>query len=184
MKYDVKPLEAQMNKTIDSYESNLASIRASQANAAVLNRVSFEYYGSPTPINSMADIRVSDARTLVITPYDKSTLKAMEKAILVSDVGITPTSDGTVIRLCFPQLTEERRREIAKQVEKMGEDAKVAVRNLRRSANDDVKKQKKDGVMTEDEVTAAEKSIQDVTDKFTKKIDELTAKKKKELMAI
>ena len=157
MKYDVKPLEAQMNKTIDSYESNLASIRASQANAAVLNRVSFEYYGSPTPINSMADIRVSDARTLVITPYDKSTLKAMEKAILTSDVGITPTSDGTVIRLCFPQLTEERRREIAKQVEKMGEDAKVAVRNLRRSANDDVKKQKKDGVMTEDEVTAGEK---------------------------
>ena len=184
MKYNTKTLEGKMDKAITAYENNLADVRASQANAAVLNRVSFEYYGSPTPINSMADIRVSDARTLVITPYDKSTLKAMEKAILTSDVGITPTSDGTVIRLCFPQLTEERRREIAKQVEKMGEDAKVAVRNLRRSANDDVKKQKKDGIMTEDEVTAGEKSIQDVTDKFTKKIDELTAKKKKELMAL
>ena len=184
MKYDVKALEAQMTKTIESYESNLASIRAAQANAAVLNRVTFEYYGAPTPINSMADIRVVDARTLVITPYDKSTLKAMEKAILVSDIGITPNNDGTVIRLIFPQLTEERRREIAKQVEKMGEEAKVAIRNLRRAANDDVKKKKKDSVMTEDEVTAAEKAIQDVTDKFIKKIDDLTAKKKKELMAI
>ena len=184
MKYDVKALEAQMTKTIESYESNLATIRASQANAAVLNRVSFEYYGSPTPINTMADIRVVDARTLVITPYDKSTLKAIEKAILTSDVGITPNNDGTVIRLSFPQLTEERRREIAKQVEKMGEEAKVAIRNLRRSANDDVKKKKKDSIMTEDEVTAAEKAIQDVTDKFIKKIDELTAKKKQELMAI
>ena len=183
MKYDVKALEAQMTKTIESYESNLAAIRASQANAAVLNRVNFEYYGAPTPITSMADIRVVDARTLAITPYDKSTLKAIEKAILTSDVGITPNNDGTVIRLSFPQLTEERRREIAKQVEKMGEEAKVAIRNLRRAANDDVKK-KKDSIMTEDEVTAAEKAIQDVTDKFIKKIDELTAKKKKELMAI
>ena len=184
MKYDVKALEAQMTKTIESYESNLAAIRASQANAAVLNRVNFEYYGAPTPITSMADIRVVDARTLAITPYDKSTLKAIEKAILTSDVGITPNNDGTVIRLSFPQLTEERRREIAKQVEKMGEEAKVAIRNLRRAANDDVKKKKKDSIMTEDEVTAAEKAIQDVTDKFIKKIDELTAKKKKELMAI
>lgn len=184
MKYDVKALEAQMTKTIESYESNLATIRASQANASVLNRVTFEYYGAPTPINSMADIRVVDARTLVITPYDKSTLKAIEKAILTSDVGITPNNDGTVIRLSFPQLTEERRREIAKQVQKMGEEAKVALRNLRRAANDDVKKKKKDGSMTEDEVAAAEKAIQDVTDKFVKKIDELTAKKERELMAI
>ncbi len=184
MKYDSKALEAKMQKTIAAYENNLADIRASQANPAVLNRVTFEYYGAATPIKDMAGISITDARTLVITPYDKSTLKAMEKAILMSDVGITPQNDGTVIRLNFPQLTEERRKALAKQVKGMGEEAKVAIRNQRRDANDEVKKAKKDGAMTEDEVTAAEKAIQDVTDKLIKNIDTITAAKEKELMAI
>ncbi len=184
MKYDTKALEQRMLKTISAYENDLADIRASQANAAVLNRVTFDYYGAATLIKDMASIAITDARTLVITPYDKSTLKAIEKAIMVSDVGITPQNDGTVIRLNFPQLTEERRKQLAKQVKGMGEEAKVAVRNIRRDANDEVKKAKKDSTMTEDEVTAAEKSIQEVTDKFIKQIDTITAAKEKELMAI
>ncbi len=184
MKYDTKALEQRMQKTITAYENDLADIRASQANASVLNRVTFDYYGSATPIKDMASISVTDARTLVITPYDKSTLKAMEKAILMSDVGITPQNDGTVIRLNFPQLTEERRKQLAKQVKGMGEEAKVAARNIRRDANDEVKKAKKDSTMTEDEVSAAEKSIQEITDKYTKQIDAITAAKEKELMAI
>lgn len=184
MKYDTKELEKQMTKTVEAYESNLATIRAGQANAAVLSRVTFEYYGAETPLNTMADIRVTDARTLVITPYDRSTLKAMEKAILTSDVGITPSNDGTVIRLIFPQLTEERRKELTKQVAKKGEEAKIALRNIRRTANDAVKKAKKDSTMTEDEVSDAEKRIQEVTDKFIKMIDTITAAKDKEIMAI
>ena len=184
MKYDTKELEKQMTKTMEAYESNLATIRAGQANAAVLSRVTFEYYGAETPLNTMADIRVTDARTLVITPYDRATLKAMEKAILTSDVGITPSNDGTVIRLIFPQLTEERRKELTKQVAKKGEEAKIALRNIRRTANDAVKKAKKDSTMTEDEVSDAEKRIQEVTDKFIKMIDTITANKDKEIMAI
>ena len=143
MKYDTKALEAKMKKTISAYETNLETIRAGQANPAVLNRVTFEYYGAPTPLNTMANVMVTDARTLTIQPYDRSTLKAMEKAILASDVGITPLNDGTVLRLVFPQLTEERRRDLTKQVKKMGEDAKVALRNERRNANEEVKKAKK-----------------------------------------
>ncbi|MBQ3482604.1 MAG: ribosome recycling factor [Clostridia bacterium] len=184
MKLNTKPFEEKMSKAIVALENNFDTIRASQANAAVLNRVSFEYYGSPTPLSSMADIRVADARTLVIKPYDASTLKAMEKAILISDVGITPTNDGQVIRLVFPQLTEERRKELCKQVTKMGEDAKVAIRNIRRDANDAVKKQQKDGEMTEDEAKASEKSVQDLTDKFIKQIDAAIAGKQKDVMAI
>ena len=184
MKYDSKALESRMQKAITAYENNLADVRASQANAGVLNRVTFDYYGAPTAIKDMASISVSDARTLVITPYDKSTLKAMEKAIQISDVGINPQNDGTVLRLVFPQLTEERRKALAKQVKGMGEEAKVALRNIRRDAMDETKKAKKDSTMTEDEVTAAEKVIQDVTDKFIKQVDVLTAAKEKELMAI
>ncbi len=184
MKYDTNALENRMHKTIVAYENNLADIRASQANAAVLNRVTFDYYGAPTPIKDMAGISVTDARTLVITPYDKSTLKAMERAILMSDVGITPQNDGTVIRLNFPQLTEEHRKQLVKQVKNMGEEAKVALRNTRRDANDEVKKAKKDGTMTEDELATAEKAIQEVTDKLTKQVDAITAAKEKELMAI
>ena len=184
MKYDSKALESRMQKAISAYENNLADVRASQANAAVLNRVTFDYYGAPTAIKDMASISLSDARTLVITPYDKSTLKAMEKAIQTSDVGINPQNDGTVLRLVFPQLTEERRKALAKQVKGMGEDAKVALRNIRRDAMDETKKAKKDSTMTEDEVKDAEKAIQDVTDKYIKKVDALTAAKEKELMAI
>ena len=184
MKFDTKPMEERTAKAIASFESTLATVRASQANAGVLSRVNFDYYGSPTPLNTMADVRVADARTLVITPYDSTTLKAMEKAIQMSDIGINPMNDGKVIRLSFPQLTEERRREIKKQVQKYAEDAKVAIRNIRRDANEDSKKQKKDGILTEDEQKAAEKSIQDITDKCIKKIEEIQEKKEKEIMEI
>ena len=184
MKYNTKDLEQKMQKTIASYEENLGSIRASQANSAVLNRVTFDYWGAPTEITAMASVSVADAKTLVITPYDATTLKAMEKAIQMSDIGINPAHDGKVIRLIFPQLTEERRRELAKQVQKMGEDAKVAIRNIRRTANDDIKKQKKDNILTEDDVKDAEKLVQDITDKYIKNIDVLSAAKEKEIMKV
>ena len=184
MKYNTKDIESKMSKSVAAYEVNLASIRASQANAAVLNRVTFDYWGSPAEITAMANVRVADAKTLEIAPYDASTLKAIEKAILTSDIGITPTNDGKIIRLVFPQLTEERRRDLAKQVQKMGEDCKVAIRNIRRTANDDIKKQKKDSVLTEDEAKDAEKSVQDLTDKYIKNVDAVTTAKEKEIMKV
>ncbi len=184
MKLDTKEYEAKMQKTIAAYEANLATIRAGQANPLVLLRVTFEYYGTPTPINTMADIRVVDPKTITITPYDGSTLKAMEKAILASDIGITPVNDGKVIKLVFPQPTEERRRELTKQIQKLGEEAKVAIRNIRRDANEQCKKMKKNGEMTEDEQKASEKAIQDITDKYIKNIDIITEKKNKEIMQI
>ena len=184
MKLNTKDFEEKMKKAVSVYEENLASIRAGQANAAIISKVNFEYWGAPTPITSMADVRVADAKTLTISPYDATTLKEMEKAILASDIGITPSNDGKVIRLVFPQPTEERRKELAKQVQKSGEDAKVAIRNVRRDANDLCKKMKKDGEMTEDEQKASEKSIQDLTDKYIKEIDGITAKKEKEIMQI
>ena len=184
MKLNTKDFEEKMKKAISVYEENLESIRAGQANAAVISKVNFEYWGAPTPITSMADVRVADAKTLTISPYDATTLKEMEKALLASDIGITPTNDGKVIRLIFPQPTEERRKELVKQVQKSGEDAKVAIRNIRRDANDLCKKMKKDGEMTEDEQKASEKSIQDLTDKYIKEIDGVTAKKEKEIMQI
>ena len=184
MKFNTKDIESKMNKSIAAYETNLASIRASQANPAVLNRVTFDYWGSPAEITSMANVRLADAKTLEIIPYDASTLKAMEKAIQMSDIGINPSNDGKIIRLVFPQLTEERRRELAKQVQKQGEEAKVAIRNIRRTANDDIKKLKKDNVLTEDDVKDAEKAVQDITDKFIKNIDVLTATKEKEIMKV
>ena len=184
MKLNTKDFEAKMQKSVASYQESLTVIRAGQANTAVLSKVSFEYWGAPTLISSMADIRVADTKTVTITPYVESTLKAMEKAILASDVGITPTNDGKVIRLVFPQPTEERRKELVKQVQKMGEDAKVAIRNIRRDANDLCKKMKKDGEMTEDEQKASEKTVQDLTDKYIKDIDGVTSKKEKEIMQI
>lgn len=184
MKYNTKPTEERMQKSVAAYESNLSTIRASQANSAVVSKVTFEYYGAPTRLVDMASVAVTDPKTLTITPYDRSTLKAMVKAILASDIGITPADDGTVIRLIFPQLTEEHRKSLAKQIVKMGEDARVAVRNVRRDANDDIKKQKKDGEMTEDEQKLSEKSVQDLTDKYIKQIDEITAKKEKEIMQL
>ena len=184
MKLNTKDFETKMQKSIAAYEENLTVIRAGQANTAVLAKVTFEYWGAPTPLTSMADIRVADSKTVTITPYDASTLKAMEKAILAYDVGITPTNDGKIIRLVFPQPTEERRKELAKQIQKMGEEAKVAIRNVRRDANDLCKKMKKDGEMTEDEQKTSEKSVQDLTDKYIKEVDAITSKKEKEIMQI
>ena len=184
MKLDTKDYEVKMQKAIASYQENLSSIRAGQANAAILNKVTFEYWGTPTLIKDMAAIMATDSRTLTVTPYDATVLKAMEKAILVSDIGITPSNDGKVIRLVFPQLTEDRRKELAKQVQQAGEDAKVAIRNVRRDANDMCKKMKKDGDMTEDEQKASEKTVQDLTDKYIKEVDAVTSKKKDEIMKI
>ncbi len=184
MKFNTKPTEEKMQKSIDVYESNLSSIRASQANAAVVSKVTFDYYGAPTKLVDMASVSVTDPKTLTISPYDRSTLKAMFKAILTSDIGITPTDDGSVIRLVFPPLTQEHRKELGKQIQKMGEEARVAIRNIRRDANDEIKKQKKDGLMTEDEQKASEKSVQDLTDRFIKLIDGVTSKKEKEIMQI
>ena len=184
MKLNTKDFEAKMMKAIAAYEQNLSTIRAGQANPNVLNRVMFDYYGAPTPLNSMADIRVVDAKSLVVKPYDQSTLKAMEKAILMSDVGLTPQNDGIVLRLNFPVLTEDRRKDLKKQVQKSGEEAKVAIRNIRRDAMDLAKKMKKDSEMTEDEQKASEKAVQDLTDKFIKQIDTITATKEKEIMTI
>jgi len=184
MKLDTKEFEAKMKKTLEVYEDNLGTVRVGRANAAVLSRVNVDYYGVPTAINQVAEVRVADARTLTITPWDASLNKPIEKAILASDVGITPTNDGKVIRLMFPQLTEERRKELKKQISKMGEDTKVALRNIRRDANDKCKEMKKASEMNEDEQKASEKLVQDLTDKYIKMVDEITAKKDKEIMEI
>ena len=150
----------------------------------MLKKITVDYYGSPTPIASIAEIKVADARTIVITAWDKSAMKGIEKAILTSDLGINPQNDGSCIRLSFPPTTEERRRELSKQIAKMGEDAKVAIRNIRRDANDKVKAQKKNSEMTEDEAKASDKAVQDLTDKYIKEIDVVTAAKTKEIMEI
>ena len=184
MKLDTKDYENKMKKTIEVYKEALSVIRAGRANSAVISRVTFEYYGAPTEITSMADVKVTDPKTLVITPYDASTLKAIEKALLASDVGITPMNDGKVIRLVFPQLTEERRKEINKNISKMSEEAKVAVRNIRRDAMDKFKKQQKASEITEDDYKNMEKDMQKKTDDYIKKVDELCAKKEKELSEI
>lgn len=184
MKYNIKIAEEKMQKSVNAYESNLSTIRASQANAAIVSKVMFEYYGAPTKLVDMASVAVTDPKTLTITPYDRSTLKAMVKALQASDIGITPQDDGSVIRLVFPPLTEEHRKGLAKQIQKMGEDARVAIRNIRRDANDDIKKQKKGGEMTEDEQKASEKSVQDLTDRFIKTVDEITSKKEKEILKL
>ena len=184
MKLDTKDFEAKMKKTIASYTENLSTIRAGRATPDVLKKVNVDYYGSPTPISSIAEIKVADARTLVITAWDKSAMKGIEKAILTSDIGIHPQNDGSCIRLAFPPTTEETRRNLSKQVSKMGEDAKVAIRNIRRDANDKVKQMKKDGDMTEDEVKQSDKLVQDLTDKYIKEVDTVTANKTKEIMEI
>lgn len=184
MKYNTKETEEKMKKSVAAYENNLSTIRASQANTAIVSKVTFEYYGAATKLVDMASVAVTDPKTLTITPYDRSTLKAMVKAIQASDIGITPMDDGSVIRLVFPPLTEEHRKTLAKQIQKMGEDARVAIRNVRRDANDDIKKQKKDGLMTEDEQKASEKSVQDLTDQYIKLVDGITTKKEKEVMQL
>jgi len=182
--FEIKPFEEKMKKSISVLEEDFATIRVGRASAKVLDKITVPYYGTPTNLEGVATVKASDARTLVITPWEASMVKEIEKAILASDVGITPTNDGKCIRLVFPQLTEERRKELVKQVQKMGEDAKVAIRNIRRDANDLCKKMKKDGEMTEDEQKASEKSVQDLTDKYIKEVDAVTSKKEKEIMQI
>ena len=173
-----------MEKSINSLKYEYNSIRAGRANAAVLDRISVDYYGSPTPINQMAAISVPEPRILAIQPWDMSALSLIEKAILASDVGITPTNDGKVIRLVFPELTEDRRKELAKDVKKKAEDAKVAVRNIRRDGNDALKKLGKSSEVSEDEVKQLEEQLQKLTDKFVKEIDVLMEAKSKEIMTV
>ena len=184
MSVDFKEFSRKMDRTLDHLEEDFDAVRAGRANAKVLDRISVQYYGSETPLNGVATISSPDARTLVIQPWDGSLLKAIEKAIQVSDLGINPQNDGRVIRLVFPQLTEERRRELVKQVKKYGEDAKVAVRNIRRDAMDYIKKLKKDSEITEDDQKKAEKDLQELTDKYIKKVDDACGVKEKELMEL
>ena len=184
MSPEIVSYDERMLKTIEVVKSNFASVRAGRANAGVLDRITVEYYGAPTPLNQVANIGSPDPRTLTIQPYDMSLLKAIEKAIQTSDLGINPQNDGRVIRLAFPQLTEERRKELTKQVRKYGEEGKVALRNIRRDAMDDIKKKTKKSELTEDDQKKLEKELQDLTDKRCKDIDDLTAKKEKELMAV
>ena len=180
----VKDAEVRMQKTIESVKSDFSSVRAGRANASVLDRIQVEYYGTPTPLNQVASISSPDPRQLVIQPWDGSLLRAIEKAILTSELGINPQNDGKVIRLTFPQLTEERRKDLTKQVRKYAEGGKVAIRNIRRDAMDKVKAAKKKSEITEDDAKDIEKKLQDVTDKYIKKVDELGAEKEKELMSV
>lgn len=184
MKELLKNTEEKMNKTVGVLERDYKSIRAGRANASVLDRVTVDYYGCPTPIQQMAAVSVPEPRILMIQPWDASTLKDIEKAILTSDIGINPQNDGRVIRLSFPPLTEERRKEIVKDVHKTAEDSKVAVRNTRRDAIEKLKALKKNNTITEDDVADGEKKIQNLTDKYCKEIDSLAAVKEKEIMEI
>ncbi len=174
--------KSRMQKSIDAYQRELGTIRAGVANASILDRVSVLYYGAPTPLNQLASITVPEARMLVISPYDKGSLKDIEKAILMSDVGITPTNDGDVIRLVVPALTKERREELVKLVGKEQENAKVSVRNVRRDGIDDAKKAEKNNELTEDDVKRYEKDIQKLTDEATAEIDRLTKIKEDEIL--
>ena len=184
MAVDFKEYERRMTKALEHLDEEFGAVRTGRANAKVLDRITVEYYGSETALNGVATISSPDARTLVIQPWDTKLLKDIQKAIQTSDLGINPQNDGRVIRLAFPQLTEERRKELTKQVHKYGEDGKVAIRNIRREAMDVFKKSEKKGEITEDDLKKLEKELQDITDKQCKALDELTAKKEKELMAV
>ena len=173
-----------MDKCLTSLERDFAAIRAGRANPAVLDKVMVDYYGVPTPINQMAAVSVPEARLLVVQPWDASTLKEIEKAINTADIGINPQNDGKVIRLNFPPLTEERRKELVKTVKKYTEEAKVQIRNARRDAIDKYKAMKKDGEITEDDLKETEKDIQDLTDKYIKEIDNISAAKEKEILEV
>ena len=180
----LKEYGTKMQKTVDVVVSDFAAVRAGRANAAVLDKITVDYYGSPTPINQVAAISSPDPRSLLIKPWDGSILKAIEKAIQTSDLGINPQNDGRSLRLSFPQLTEERRKELVKQIRKYAEGGKVAIRNIRRDAMDNFKKQEKKSEITEDEMKQVEKDLQKLTDDSCKKLDDLLAKKEKELMAV
>lgn len=182
--FEMKPFEEKMKKSILVLEEDFGTIRVGRASARVLDKITVDYYGSPTGIEGVATVKATDAKTLLITPWEANMCKEIEKAILASDIGITPTNDGKSVRLVFPSLTEERRKELTKKTAKMGEDCKVAIRNIRREANDAAKLMKKNSEITEDDLKSAEKTIQDVTDKLTKEVDAVVARKDKEIMEI
>lgn len=184
MSVELDQFEEKMNKSIDNLASEYTTIRAGRANPHVLDKIMVDYYGQPTNLQAVANISVSEARTLVIQPWEASIIKEIEKAILVSDLGLTPNNDGKMIRLTFPELTEDRRKELVKDVKKKGEDAKVAIRNIRRDANDAVKKQQKANEISEDEQKTAEADVQKMTDEFVKKIDQMIDAKSKEIMTV
>ena len=181
---DYKNIEERMNKTISVYEEKLSEVRAGRANPAILNKVKIDYYGTPTPINQVAGVSVPEARLIVIQPWDVSVLKDIEKAILASDIGINPNNDGKVKRLAFPELTEERRKELVKDIKKMAEEAKVAVRAVRRDGIDEAKTKQKNSEITEDELKNAENDIQKLTDKKIEEVDKILENKEKEIMSV
>ncbi len=181
---DLQELEGRMTKSIDVFSQNLSEVRAGRANPAILNKISVEYYGMPTPINQVAGISVPEARTIVIQPWDASVLKSIEKAILASDIGLNPNNDGKVIRLNFPELTADRRKELAKDIRKMAEEAKVSIRSIRRDGMDEVKDEQKRSEITEDEKADFEDKIQKLTDKYVAEIDKMLENKEKEIMTI
>ena len=184
MKEQLKKAEEKMQKSLAALDKEFGAIRAGRANPAILDKIVVEYYGAPTPLNQMAAISVPEARTLLISPWDATTLKSIEKAILASDLGINPNNDGKAIRLNFPPLTEERRKELAKDIHKMGEECKVAVRSIRRDTMEELKVMKKNGELTEDDLKDGEKDTQKLTDKYVKDIDGMTEKKVKEIMEL
>jgi len=179
-----KKLEEKMQKTISVLRSDLSTMKAGRANPTMLDRIQVDYYGSPCPLNQVANVSAPEPRVLVISPWEKSLMKDIEKAILKSDLGINPSNDGTVIRLIIPELTEETRRNLVKNVKKTGEDAKIALRSIRRDANDKIKALKKDGEITEDEQKISEENVQKITDNFVKEIDSIILAKEKEIMSI
>lgn len=184
MKETISKTESRMEKRLSHLADDYAAIRAGRANPAVLDKIMVDYYGAPTPINQLAAVSITEARTLMIQPWDASVLRSIEKAVQTSDLGINPQNDGKALRIVFPPLTEDRRKEIVKEVSKMAEESKVSVRNVRRDAVEKVKTMKKNGELTEDDLKKAEKKIQDLTDKFVKEIDKMAEKKQKEVMAI
>ena len=184
MKEQINKAKEKMNKSLNALGNEFASIRAGRANPAVLDKVLVDYYGAPTPVNQMAAISVAEARILVIQPWDRSTLKLIEKAILASDIGINPTNDGNVIRLVFPQLTGDRRKELCKDIKKYGEECKVTIRSIRRDTMDKFKAMKKNSEITEDDMKDCEKKVQDLTDKFCAEVDKAVSDKEKEIMTV
>ena len=181
---DYSEMKSKNEKAINSLSERLAEVRAGRANPAVLNKVKIDYYGTPTPINQVAGVSVPEARMIVIQPWDGSILKEIEKAILASDVGINPNNDGKVIRLVFPELTEERRKELVKEIKKYSEDTKVVIRNVRRDTIDKAKTMQKDGEVTEDDLKSIENEIQKFTDKYIEEVDKLISVKETEIMSI
>ena len=181
---DYQEIEDKMQKAVDYLQEELVAIRAGRANPAILNKVTVDYYGVPTPLNQVGAISVPEARQILITPWDKSLIGPITKAIQVAELGVNPINDGNGVRLTFPELNEDRRKQIVKEVKSLGEDAKVAVRNVRRDGIDDAKKQEKAGEITEDELKGAEDKIQKITDKYTAKIDEMISAKEKEVMEV